>query len=67
MRVGKSCPYCGQGLLTGETPRRATDVETIELLNREVQRLRETVAMLRGSLGAPRATHGAYPQPGGTS
>ncbi|MGH3915611.1 MAG: hypothetical protein ACRDTC_19725 [Pseudonocardiaceae bacterium] len=43
------CPHCGCPLLATPDALRVPDLHTIELLNREIEQLRATVARLRGA------------------
>lgn len=51
-----NCPHCGCPLLATNEVLRVPDVDTVELLNREIEHLRATVARLRGA-GAGRMSH----------
>ncbi|MGH3798226.1 MAG: hypothetical protein ACRDSP_25530 [Pseudonocardiaceae bacterium] len=44
-----NCPHCGCPLLATPDTVRVPDVNTVELLNREIEHLRTTVARLRGT------------------
>jgi hypothetical protein len=43
------CPYCGYPLARSESAAEASQAAVIESMDREIRKLRETVAMLRGA------------------
>lgn len=43
------CPHCGCPLLAVPGAARVPDVDTVEMLHREIEHLRATVARLRGA------------------
>jgi hypothetical protein len=43
------CPHCSCPLLTVQGSVRMPDVDTVEMLHREIEHLRATVARLRGA------------------
>ena len=43
------CPYCGYPLAMSESAAEASQAAVIESMDREIRKLRETVAMLRGA------------------
>jgi hypothetical protein len=44
-----NCPHCGCPLLATPDTVRVPEMETVELLHREIEHLRATVARLRGT------------------
>jgi hypothetical protein len=44
-----NCPHCGCPLLATQDTVQVPEVDTVELLHREIQHLRATVARLRGT------------------
>lgn len=44
-----NCPHCGCPLLATPEALHVPDVDTVELLTREIEHLRATVARLRGA------------------
>jgi hypothetical protein len=44
-----NCPHCGCPLLATQDSVRVPEVEAVELLHREIEHLRATVARLRGA------------------
>ena len=44
-----NCPHCGYPLLAIQDSVRVPEIETIEILQQEIQHLRTTVARLRGA------------------
>jgi hypothetical protein len=44
-----TCPHCGCPLLASHDTVRVPEVEAVELLHREIEHLRATVARLRGT------------------
>lgn len=44
-----NCPHCGCPLLAAQDSVRVPEVDTVELLQREIEHLRATVARLRGA------------------
>ncbi len=44
-----NCPHCGCPLLPSRDSVRVPEVEAVELLHREIEHLRATVARLRGA------------------
>jgi hypothetical protein len=44
-----NCPHCNCPLLAVQGTARVPDVDTVEMLHREIEHLRATVARLRGS------------------
>lgn len=57
-----NCPHCGCPLLATPEVLRVPDVDTVELLNREIEHLRATVARLRGAGFNPVSRSGASTQ-----
>lgn len=56
-----NCPHCGCPLLATPDSARVPDVGTVELLTREVEHLRATVARLRGAGFTPISRGTAHP------
>jgi hypothetical protein len=44
-----NCPHCGCPLLASQNTARVPEMDTVELLHREIEHLRATVARLRGT------------------
>lgn len=44
-----NCPHCGCPLLATTDAVRVPEADTVELLNREIEQLRATIARLRGA------------------
>jgi hypothetical protein len=44
-----NCPHCGCPLLAIEDTVRVPEMDTVELLHREIELLRATIARLRGA------------------
>ena len=43
-----NCPHCGCPLLASQHTTRAPEMDTVEVLHREIEHLRATIARLRG-------------------
>ncbi|MGH3921534.1 MAG: hypothetical protein ACRDTT_01435 [Pseudonocardiaceae bacterium] len=52
-----NCPHCGCPVLATPDAMRVPDVDTVELLKREIAELRATVARLRGAGFSPPVAH----------
>ncbi|MGH3821492.1 MAG: hypothetical protein ACRDRA_01395 [Pseudonocardiaceae bacterium] len=48
-----NCPHCGCPLLAVQDTIRVPEMDTVELLRREIEHLRATVARLRGAGFSP--------------
>ncbi len=57
-----NCPHCGCPLLAISDTARVPEMDTVELLSREIGHLRATIARLRGAGFNPLRSH-ANPAP----
>jgi hypothetical protein len=44
-----NCPHCGCPLLASQHTARAPEMDTVEVLHREIEHLRATIVRLRGA------------------
>jgi hypothetical protein len=57
-----NCPHCGCPLLAVQDSVQVPEMDTVEVLRREIEHLRATVAQLRGAGFSPiRRTRGTNP------